>query len=144
MKSLYRLRQFLDKFGTNRKAQNEKERCMSKYLSFCRKTSADTKKTKNKKFCLNWNCYSRVFVVVVICLIGGYVFLTNFGVAKGFEIANLEKQVNILHEQNKNLVNKVQKMQSLGVVENRAQELNLVSVGKVEYLSVKNGVAMAR
>jgi hypothetical protein len=128
----------------NRKAQNGKTK-MSKYLSFCKKTSAQTKKTKNRKLCLNWSCYGRIlFLVVTICLVGGYVFLTNFGITKGFEIAELEEQVNGLHEQNRNLVNAVQDMKALGMVEERAQELNLVSVGKVEYLSVGSGVAVAR
>ena len=118
---------------------------MSKYLSFCKKQNATTRRTTKKKVCINWNCYNRIFfLAIIICLVGGYVFLTNFGITKGFEIADLEDQVNVLQEQNRNLANEVQTMKSLGMVEERAQEMDLVSVGKVEYLSVGSGVALAK
>ncbi|MFH1610539.1 MAG: hypothetical protein ABIA91_01485 [Patescibacteria group bacterium] len=118
---------------------------MSKYLSFCKQNNAKTRRTSKKKVCINWNCYNRIlFLVVCICLVGGYVFLTNFGITKGFEIAELEDQVNILQEQNRNLANEVQTMKSLGIVEERAKEMDLVSVNKVEYLSVGSGFAIAK
>lgn len=118
---------------------------MSKYLSFCKRNNTTTQRAKKKKIRLNWNCYNRIlFLLITVCLVGGYVFLTNFGITKGFEIADLEEQVNVLQEQNRNLANEVQTMKSLGIVEERAQEMELVSVNKVEYLGVGSGVALAK
>ena len=126
---------------------------MSKYFSFCNQRSSEYPgQQKNKKKSkqtlihrINFGLCLRFFLLlVIVCLANGYIFLTNFSTTKGFEIAEIEREMKILQEQNKNLVDNAQELKSLANVEERAGEMGMVSVGAVEYISVSGGVAVVK
>ena len=119
---------------------------MSKYFSFCNKSKNSATKTALKPLrCFNLKHFGGMFLsIVLIGLIVGYVLLANSSATKGFEIAELEGKIKILQEKNKNLTDQVNDTRSLSRAEEKATEMNLVAVDKVEYLKVYGSMALGR
>lgn len=83
-------------------------------------------------------------LVSVMFLSVAYMVRINSVSASGYEIHNLEKQVNELNSQVQNLQIKVADAGSMSNIEKRLPELNLVAVTKIQNLSNASAVAMAR
>ena len=62
----------------------------------------------------------------------------------GYEINDLEQKAKKLEEQNKNIEMKVAQLQSIKVVQDKARELGMVSVGKVGYVVSSSSEMVAR
>ena len=89
--------------------------------------------------------YMRLFLLFLIFSLAiGYVLLTNFSTTKGFEISQLEKQLNLKKQQYKQLEDQAGELKSLELVEQKACEIDMVSVAEVEYLSITGGVAVMK
>jgi len=75
-------------------------------------------------------------IIVVLVIICGLLYLVeiNNTSVKGYEINDLEQKAKKLEEQNKNIEMKVAQLQSIKVVQDKARELGMVSVGKVGYV----------
>jgi hypothetical protein len=102
------------------------------------------KKTRRTK-CLNLNLALRLFLVGLVCFgVFAYVLTVNNGSVKGFEISKLESQISELSRQNQEFSDKMETTKALSNLEEKAKNLEMVSVSKIEYLNVSGPVAMVK
>jgi hypothetical protein len=92
-------------------------------------------KLKTKKFKINIRIFNKVLFAIIIALFVYYIAGANDLTVKGFKLQELKKISKELGEQNNNL--ELQAM-ALGAYNNLGEKisaLNMVAVGKVEYIS---------
>jgi hypothetical protein len=80
----------------------------------------------------------------VIFLSVAYMMRVNSVAASGYEIRDLEKQVNELNDQVGDLQIKIADAGAMTNIEKRLPELNLVAIAKIERLNPAPAVAIAR
>ena len=81
----------------------------------------------------------------LIIILGVYfVFGVNDLSIKGFVLQEVKNEVSRYEDQNRELELKVMELESYENLSKRAVELNMVKVGKVDYISVENGVVAVR
>ncbi|MCK5416487.1 hypothetical protein KAI92_03610 [Candidatus Parcubacteria bacterium] len=73
-----------------------------------------------------------------------FVFGVNDLSIKGFVLQEVKNEVSRYEDQNRELELKVMELESYENLSKRAVELNMVKVGKVDYISVENGVVAVR
>ncbi|MDD5043240.1 MAG: septum formation initiator family protein [Patescibacteria group bacterium] len=75
-------------------------------------------------------------IILVLIVAAGLLYLVqiNSVAAKGFEIKDLEKRIETLKDDNKNLELKIAELQSHSYLAEKIKGLNMVAVSKVDYL----------
>ena len=112
---------------------------MSKFTFFTRQKNRF--KELQKKTLLNLPlCKKHLNLIIVILIVGiGIVYLLqmNHMSVKGYEIKDLENRIQDLEEYNKKLQLQIDEKQSLSYINDKLADLQMVDVGRVEYLSAK-------
>lgn len=86
-----------------------------------------------------------VVVVVLICLISLFFLAQVFQAStQGFEISNLQEQIEELKEKNRALEVKSTELRSFEKIKKEAEKLNMVKTDKVVYLRSDGKMAAAR
>jgi cell division protein FtsL len=75
-----------------------------------------------------------VFVVSFVGIL--YVMQTSNLSAKGYELSDLNKQINTLEQENQRLDYEIANQQSMQSLEERVKKLNLVTMGNIEYATL--------
>jgi|SRR3989339_2110570 len=84
-----------------------------------------------------------VFVFgLITCGLVGYVAQINSLATKGYQIKDLQTQANQLKQENSQLETKVSNLQALDTLRSKVSQLNMVPIGKTDYLS-SSAVAVA-
>ena len=100
------------------------------------------KKCAWKEMLLGNTCRG-VFMVFIILFGVLYVLKTSSLSAKGCEISDLEKQIQVLQNENQKLDFEIAANSSMKSIEKRLKNMNLVVADKVEYATLVSN-AMAR
>lgn len=125
---------------------------MSKYLFVTKKRFHPASKSKN-----NFSRKNRLSAKFFISKLGGvflailiifsfvsYLIQVNSLATKGYQIKELEKQLNELMAEKADLELETLSLQSLSAVKDRINDLGMVASGQAEYLSIAAPVARAR
>ena len=106
-----------------------------------KKVTLREKKEKVRKFIVSTSF--RVMLVVFIAFFGFlYVWQTNSVSTKGYAITDIEGQIRELNRENRSLQVKIAKNRSMQSIEERLDDMNLVAVNDIDYLTdVGNTVA---
>jgi len=83
-------------------------------------------------------------VLVVMIFISGafYLYQVNDLATKGYEIRDIENQIQVLEKESKKMKIKEVELRSMYNIEKSTQELNLVSPQSVTYVEMDSSVAM--
>ncbi|MDO8240920.1 MAG: hypothetical protein Q7T51_03010 [Candidatus Moranbacteria bacterium] len=92
----------------------------------------------------NLNLVSLVFVMVFCVCIGGaaYLYQVNDIATKGYEIRDLENQIQDLSKESKKMEIREVELRSMYNIEKASQDLNLVNSNDVTYVEIDGPVAM--
>ncbi|OGY47629.1 MAG: hypothetical protein A2840_01255 [Candidatus Buchananbacteria bacterium RIFCSPHIGHO2_01_FULL_47_11b] len=80
------------------------------------------------------------FVVVAVAV---YLFQVNSLATKGYEIRELESQIKEVRQQNQQLQLAAAELESLESIKNKVAELNMVAVGKADFINAAPMVVAA-
>lgn len=87
--------------------------------------------------------FASVSVIVLVLLFGAfYLWEVNDLATKGFEIRDLEKQIQELAKNNKRMQIREVELKSMYNIEKSSRDLNLVSPQNITYLEINGPVAM--
>jgi len=83
-------------------------------------------------------------ILILLLFVFGflYVFATNGIAAKGYKIISLSKQASELESTNKDLQVEVSNLKLANVLEAKVNELGMIKVSKMEYVSLPRASAM--
>lgn len=100
---------------------------------------------KNKKFFLTFKNFNRfLFSLIIISGIYYVVSINNLAV-KGFSLQELRQDVRLLNATNKEIDLEIMSLGSYNELSQRATEdLKMVAVGEIEYVTAVNGVVVKR
>ena len=79
----------------------------------------------------------------VIIAVAAYLFQVNSLATKGYEIHELESQIEEVRQKNQQLQLAVAELESLESVKNKVAELNMVAVGKADFINAAPVVVAA-
>ena len=82
--------------------------------------------------------------ILIIFSFVSYLIQVNSLATKGYQIKELEKQLNELMAEKADLELETLSLQSLSAVKDRINDLGMVASGQAEYLSIAAPVARAR
>lgn len=100
-----------------------------------------TSRKKRKK--INFGIINKCLLCLMITMGVYYVVSINDLAIKGFVLQELRSEVQDLSEENTQMKLSVMNLESYENIEKRAQELNMVKVGKIDYITV-NGSSVAK
>ena len=80
------------------------------------------------------------FGVVFISVVFTYLLQINHIAAKGFEIKELEQQIDLVKEENEKLSLRMVELKSAGTIQGKIDMLNMVRVDKISYLNTSGSV----
>ncbi|GEM_PF-3018162 len=107
-------------------------------------TALNSKKSSKKKYALISFKKINFILISLLILIGALnLSISNDMVVKGFEIRDLNREVNLLAEENRILESNLMAMKSYDVLKVRINELQLVSAKDIKHLNAKES-SMAR
>ncbi len=107
-------------------------------------TALNSKKSRKKKYAFISFTKINFILIFLLILIGALnLSISNNMVVKGFEIRDLNREVNLLAEENRILESNLMAMKSYDVLKIKINNLQLVSAKDVKHLSVKES-SMAR
>jgi hypothetical protein len=87
--------------------------------------------------------FFNVFLLLTIGVMGFiYIFSVNDLIAKGFKLNELKKELSRISEENTEYNLKVLSLESYNSLDRRATELKMVAVDRIDYITVKNNVAL--
>lgn len=118
--------------------------------SLLQKLKQDGLRTEEKKICcpkkkffLNFALFNKlIFTLAIVCGLC-YIFIINDLSIKGIVLENLKNNVSVLNEEKKNYELAIMRLESYDNINRRAQEIKMVKVDKIEYISAGSG-AMAK
>lgn len=120
---------------------------MSKFFRFsklnCQKNV--NQKTLSLTRFLPMNCFvlNIIFIAVIIALFVAYIGLVNDTSADGFTLDQLQNQLTMVTEQNKQLDLAAQSLQSMDHIKTVSENFALEPVAEAEYLSGTSSVALS-
>lgn len=118
---------------------------MSRYLTITSSNSAqfgERKKSLNVRSKMGRVTLS-FFLVTLVCAAGVfYIFEVNNLATKGYEIKNLENQLNKLRKENENLRIQEAELKSMYKIEEKTKDLNMIVPKDVSYLNLPGDMAM--
>jgi len=74
----------------------------------------------------------------------GYLFVLNSTTADGYKLKKIEKQVDGLKDENRDLTLELSGKQSMENVKKRVDRLGMVEVGKFDYVSMQSSAVAKR
>lgn len=83
-----------------------------------------------------------VFIAIIILSGIGYLYQVNFLATQGFEMKEIEKKIQDVEKENKQLQIREIELRSMSNIEKATEELNLVNSSNVTYIEVAGSVAM--
>ncbi len=101
------------------------------------------KKQKNKKTILRKIIIKFIFCLIVICGISYIASVNNLSI-KGFVLIDLKTKVLELQKENENIELKVMSLESYENITERAKELKMVKVDKINYITKVNDFVAKR
>ena len=117
---------------------------MSKFFHLSKKpVNSNQTKKRSKKMKINTKILNIMMIGLIVVFGFSYLVQMNGLATKGYQIKDLEVQIEQLELQGSNLELEVLSLQSISNVKNKVSKLNMVEVGNVEYLS-PTPVALAR
>ena len=102
-----------------------------------------TQKQKNKKTILQKIIIKFIFCLIIICGISYVVSVNNLSI-KGFVLADLKSKVSELQKENENIELKVMNLESYENITKRVNELKMVKVDKIDYITKANDFVAKR
>ncbi len=119
---------------------------MSRFLTITSSNSVnfgERKKTiKNRRIKIG-NVTISFLLVVLICSLGVYyIFQVNNLATKGYEIRELEKQLQVLRNKNEELKIQSAELKSMYRIEEKTRELNMAAPKNVSYINLPGPVAL--
>lgn len=82
-------------------------------------------------------------LIALICAAGVfYIFEVNNLATKGYEIKNIEAQLEKLKKENENLNIRAAELKSMYNIEEKTKDLNMIAPKDVSYLNIPGNVAM--
>ncbi len=104
----------------------------------CRKKSKSKEKFLKLLNLNNLNiCVGLLIVSGIIYYIGG----VNDLMVKGFRLRELKTEVSKLQEENREQSIKKTSLESFGSLNERAQKMDMVAAGEIEYITINSGLA---
>jgi hypothetical protein len=79
-------------------------------------------------------------VIIFVSVVCTYLMQINHIAAKGFELQSLEKEINLVKEENERLGIKVVELKSSGAIQEKIDRLNMVRVDTVSYFNTAGSV----
>lgn len=111
----------------------------------------NAKQNQNKKFrpkCfekfLNFGYFNKMLFFSIIILGAYYLVCINDLTVKGFRLQELRKEISSLTDENNEMKNKTMVLESYGDISRRLENLEMVAVGKVDYVTAMGGVAVRK
>jgi len=101
------------------------------------------KKQKNKIIILQKIIIKFIFCLIIICGISYVISVNNLSI-KGFVLADLKLKVSELQKENENIELKVMNLESYENINKRANELKMVKVDKIDYITKINDFVAKR
>lgn len=84
---------------------------------------------------MTWLEKGKIFILILLIIFGlAYFWQINNISTQGFQMKELEKNIQLLKEENQKLELEAARQQSMLNIDEQVQELGLVAVDKVEYL----------
>ena len=98
---------------------------------------------------INLSQYFRKSFIILICMlfVGScfvYLFAVNTIASKGFEIKELEREINIAKVENEKLQIRMVELRSMGDLQEKIEELDMVPVDQITYLDTSGQVVVRR
>ena len=118
---------------------------MSRYLTITNSSSVrfgERKKSLNAGPQMGRVTLSFILVALVCAAGGFYIFEVNNLATKGYEIRNLENQLNKSRKENEALRIQEAELKSMYKIEEKTKDLNMVAPKDVSYLNLPGDVAM--
>lgn len=84
---------------------------------------------------------NKIIFLAAFLMFGAYIFGANALSVKGFELSEMNKQINDLNDSNTELELNIMKLESYALVNERIKSLGLVKVEKIDYITPSIGVA---
>lgn len=97
-------------------------------------------KPKIKKFKLNLKIFNNFLFILIIALFVYYIAGANGLTVKGFKLQELKKMSKELRGQNNNLELEAMALGAYNNLGEKISKLNMVAVGKVEYISITDAL----
>jgi len=91
-------------------------------------------KSKRKRMKIDIRVLNIIVLGLVVFIGISYLIQINTLATKGYQIRELETKVTQLEKESKTMELQVLELQSMDNVKNKVSQLNMVDVGKVEYL----------
>ncbi len=118
---------------------------MSRYLTITNSSSVrfgERKKTINARPQMGRVTLS--FVLAALVCVAGifYIFEVNNLATKGYEIGNLEKELDKLKKENENLRIQEAELKSMYKIEEKTKDLNMIVPGDISYINLPGDMAM--
>lgn len=114
---------------------------------FC-KTNTKRFKKKNKGFFakFRFSLKSLVVIVALLILTSGFIYIleVNSAATKGYKIKDLEKKIEDIKKENKEMQLSIIELQSIQRINQRVADLSLVAVERVEYAGTGSAMAIAK
>ena len=76
-----------------------------------------------------------ITVLLLVGVVGGYIFVVNSSTLKGFKARELEKKVEVLKEANDKFKLKVSESQSVTNIKDKISATKMIPVDKFEYVA---------
>ena len=118
---------------------------MSRYLTITNSSSVrfgERKKSLNARPKMGRVTLSFILVALVCAAGVFYIFEVNNLATKGYEIRNLENQLNKSQKENETLRIQEAELKSMYKIEEKTKDLNMVAPKDVSYLNLPGDVAM--
>jgi len=106
--------------------------------NFTKAMRKDKKGVRTKRKKLNFAIVNKFLFCLLLIMGVYYVVSINDLAIKGFVLQELKSEVQDLHQENTQIQLAVMKLESYDNIEKRAQELNMVKVGKIDYITINN------
>ena len=100
-------------------------------------------KQKNKKIVLQKIIIKFIFCLIIICGTSYVVSVNNLSI-KGFVLSDLKSKIAELQKENENIELKVMNLESYENIIKRADELKMVKVNKINYITKVNDFVAKR
>ena len=128
---------------------------MSKFFTLTKTNKKKYSSKKNSKnttigFLIKRNSFDRYKTFIIASLVSAIIFMLGFYVVQvtssatsGFKISEQKEKIKELKLANQPLKGRINKLENLDNIKNKASQLGLVSVNKIEYLDLNtNGFAL--
>lgn len=97
------------------------------------------KKFGSSKFKLNLRIFNNFLFILIVVLFVYYIVGVNDLTVKGFKLQELKKTQKEMEDGNNNLELKIMSLQSHNNLSEKIKKLDMVAVGKIDYISNASG-----